>query len=242
MIHLDQLLEADLLPDALIRLGIRRLLAATLRDHTAPGVEAQRAALLRHVADLKARGIAEQTRAANDQHYEVPTRFYQLCLGRHLKYSSGLWREGVTTLDDAEARMLALTCERADLHDGQRILELGCGWGSLTLWMAERFPNSSITAVSNSATQREHIEKQVALRGLDNVTVLTCDVNRLGAGAGEGGGPGAYAELVHEGAERLHSRRKTGQRGNRLAGGQVRIGPEHAAHGAQAHDVLSAEG
>jgi cyclopropane-fatty-acyl-phospholipid synthase len=183
MIHLDHLLEADLLPDALIRLGIRRLLANTLREKSRPGVEDQRAALLDHVADLKRRGIAEQTRAANEQHYEVPTRFYELCLGRNLKYSSGLWSPGVTTLDEAEETMLALTCERADLLDGQRILELGCGWGSLSLYMAGKFPASRITAVSNSRTQKEHIDATAAARGLHNLSVVTSDMNVFDAGA-----------------------------------------------------------
>ena len=183
MIHLDQLLEADLLPDALIRLGIRRLLAGTLREKSQPGVEEQRAALLDHVADLRRRGIAEQTHAANEQHYEVPTRFYELCLGRRLKYSSGLWSEGVTTLDEAEEKMLALTCERAELRDGQRILELGCGWGSLSLWMAEKYPAARITAVSNSRTQKQHIDATAAARGLTNLTVVTSDMNVFDAGA-----------------------------------------------------------
>jgi cyclopropane-fatty-acyl-phospholipid synthase len=182
MIHLDHLLEADLLPDALIRLGIRRLLASTLREKSRPGVEDQRAAVLDHVADLKRRGIAEQTSAANEQHYEVPTRFYELCLGRHLKYSSGLWSPGVTTLDEAEETMLALTCERADLHDGQRILELGCGWGSLSLYMAGKFPTARITAVSNSRTQKEHIDATAAARGLHNLSVVTSDMNVFDAG------------------------------------------------------------
>ena len=182
MIHLDQLLESGALPDALIRVGIRRLLARTLQEKTRPGVEEQRADLLDHVADLKRRGIAEQTRAANEQHYEVPTRFYQLCLGRRLKYSSGLWLPGTTTLDEAEEAMLALTCERAGLSDGQRILELGCGWGSLSLWMAEKYPAARITAVSNSRTQKDHVDAAAAARGLTNLTVITCDMNEFQAG------------------------------------------------------------
>ena len=169
MINPDHLLETNLVPDALIRAGIRRLLASTLREKSHPGVEAQRAALLQYVADLKKRGIAEQTQAANEQHYEVPTRFYQLCLGRRLKYSSGLWDDSVTTLDEAEERMLALTCERAGLANGQQILELGCGWGSLSLWMAEHFPGARITAVSNSRTQKQHIDAMAAARGLTNL-------------------------------------------------------------------------
>lgn len=177
MINPDHLLETNLVPDTLIRAGIRRLLANTLREKSHPGVEAQRAALLQYVADLKKRGIAEQTQAANEQHYEVPTRFYQLCLGRRLKYSSGLWDDSVTTLDEAEERMLALTCERAGLANGQQILELGCGWGSLSLWMAEHFPGARITAVSNSRTQKEHIDAMATARGLTNLEIITQDMN-----------------------------------------------------------------
>ena len=177
MINPDHLLETNLVPDALIRAGIRRLLASTMREKSHPGVEAQRAALLQYVADLKKRGIAEQTQAANEQHYEVPTRFYQLCLGRRLKYSSGLWDDSVTTLDEAEERMLALTCERAGLANGQQILELGCGWGSLSLWMAEHFPGARITAVSNSRTQKQHIDAMAAARGLTNLEIITQDMN-----------------------------------------------------------------
>ena len=177
MINPDHLLETNLVPDTLIRAGIRRLLASTLREKSHPGVEAQRAALLQYVADLKKRGIAEQTQAANEQHYEVPTRFYQLCLGRRLKYSSGLWDDSVTTLDEAEERMLALTCERAGLANGQQILELGCGWGSLSLWMAEHFPGARITAVSNSRTQKQHIDAMAAARGLTNLEIITQDMN-----------------------------------------------------------------
>ena len=177
MINPDHLLETNLVPDTLIRAGIRRLLASTLREKSHPGVEAQRAALLQYVADLKKRGIAEQTQAANEQHYEVPTRFYQLCLGRRLKYSSGLWDDSVTTLDEAEEHMLALTCERAGLANGQQILELGCGWGSLSLWMAEHFPGARITAVSNSRTQKQHIDAMAAARGLTNLEIITQDMN-----------------------------------------------------------------
>ena len=177
MISLDRLLETNLIPDALIRAGIRRLLAGTLREHRRANVEDQRAALLAHIAGLKQSPIAIQTRDANEQHYEVPTRFYQLCLGKRLKYSSGLWTDGVTTLDAAEEKMLALTCERADLADGQRILELGCGWGSLSLWMAEKYPLAQITVVSNSRTQKEHIDAEAVRRGFKNLTVITSDMN-----------------------------------------------------------------
>jgi len=177
MLNLDSLLEKNVVPDALVRVGIRRLLAAKLREEKCDSVEAQKAKLLAHVADLKGSPIAIETRAANEQHYEVPTRFFQLVLGKRLKYSSALWSDDVVTLDEAEEKMLALTCERAELRDGQRILELGCGWGSLSLWMAEKFPNARITGVSNSATQKQFIEAEAARSGVQNLTILTRDMN-----------------------------------------------------------------
>lgn len=177
MISIDSLLEANVVPDPLIRLGIRHLLAETLREKTCANVELQRAALLAHIHGLKSSPIAVQTRDANEQHYEVPTRFYQLCLGRRLKYSSALWTDAGDTLDTAEEKMLALTCERAELADGLRILELGCGWGSLSLWMAEKYPGARITAVSNSRTQKEHIDAEAARRRLGNLTIVTADIN-----------------------------------------------------------------
>ena len=177
MISIDSLLEANVVPDPLIRLGIRHLLAETLREKTCANVELQRAALLAHIHGLKSSPIAVQTRDANEQHYEVPTRFYQLCLGRRLKYSSALWTDAGDTLDTAEEKMLALTCERAEVADGLRILELGCGWGSLSLWMAEKYPGARITAVSNSRTQKEHIDAEAARRRLGNLTIVTADIN-----------------------------------------------------------------
>ena len=177
MSFIDQLLETNALPDFLIRIGIRRLLRQTLAEKLAGDTEARRAALLTHIAGLKKSPIAVQTQAANEQHYEVPTRFYQLSLGKRLKYSSGYWDSGVGTLDQAEERMLGLTCARAQLADGQHILELGCGWGSLSLWMAEHYPNAQITGVSNSRTQKEHIDAEAKRRGLGNLTILTADMN-----------------------------------------------------------------
>jgi cyclopropane-fatty-acyl-phospholipid synthase len=187
---IDTLLEKDLVPDRLVRAGIRRLLAQRIREETLPTPEAQRAALAAYVADLKTRPIAENTAEANEQHYEVPTRFYQLCLGPRLKYSGCHYATGRETLAEAEESMLAIYLERARLADGQRILELGCGWGSLTLFMAERLPNAVITAVSNSATQKEHIDAEAARRGLHNVQIVTCDMNRFDAA------PGRYDRVV----------------------------------------------
>jgi len=168
---IDALLEKNLLPDWLLRPGIRRLLAQRIREETA---RYDRAA---YVADLKTRPLAERTAAANEQHYEVPTRFYQLCLGRRLKYSGCLYATGAETLDRAEEAMLALYAERAQLADGQTILELGCGWGSLCLFNAERFPHSKITAISNSRTQKEYIDAEAQRRGFTNLTIVTRDIN-----------------------------------------------------------------
>jgi cyclopropane-fatty-acyl-phospholipid synthase len=173
------LLERDLLPDWLIRAGIRRLLAQRLRDEDKGGVEAQQQHLMQFVQELRQSPVAIATREANEQHYELPCEFFELVLGRHLKYSSCHYAPGAGSLDEAEADMLTLTCERARLRDGDEILELGCGWGSLTLWMAARFPNSSITAVSNSRTQKLFIDARAAERGLANVEVITRDANVL---------------------------------------------------------------
>ncbi len=176
---LTQWAESGLLPDSALRLGIRRMCAQRLRDELAGSAdeiwERQRSRL----DQLRGSAIAIETDAANRQHYELPPEFFQLCLGKHLKYSSCYWDEATPDLASAEARMLALYGERAELADGQRILELGCGWGSLTLWMAQQYPNARITAVSNSAPQREFIEARCRERALSNVQVITRDVNAL---------------------------------------------------------------
>jgi cyclopropane-fatty-acyl-phospholipid synthase len=176
-ISLDALLEKNLLPDWLIRIGIRRLLRERLREENQRSAEAQQAHLLKLIAGLKQSPIAVETIAANTQHYEVPTRFYQLCLGKRLKYSGALWTAETETLDAAEEKMLELTCERAQVADGQTILELGCGWGSLSLWLAEKFPNARLTGVSNSATQKLHIDAEARKRGLKNLRIITGDMN-----------------------------------------------------------------
>ena len=179
---LDTLLARDVLPDGMLRFGIRRLLRQRLREQRHGSIEARSQARAALLAQLRESPIAIETDAANEQHYEVPTRFFQLCLGKRLKYSSGLWPAGVESLDAAEEAMLALCCERARVADGQRILELGCGWGSLSLWLAEHYPRARITGVSNSATQRLYIEAQCARRGLDNLQIITCDMNRFDTG------------------------------------------------------------
>ncbi|MEO7917427.1 MAG: cyclopropane-fatty-acyl-phospholipid synthase family protein [Dokdonella sp.] len=171
--------ERGWLPDALIRHGIRQQCAQRLRDEKSGSVEQGLERLRERIHELRSSAIAIETDAANAQHYELPPAFFALCLGKRYKYSSCYWDVSTPDLDAAEERMLEIYGQRAELLDGQRILELGCGWGSLTLWMAERYPAARITAVSNSAPQREHIVARCRERGLDNVTVMTADVNEL---------------------------------------------------------------
>ena len=160
------------IPDVLTRLGVGYMVARA-RKKLEEEPEASESAFAREMTEFP---IALHTDAANAQHYEVPAAFFGLVLGPHRKYSSCLYAPG-DTLGDAEARGLAETCVHADLSDGQAVLELGCGWGSLSLWMAEHYPASSITAVSNSASQRAYIEQTAAERGLTNLRVITCDMN-----------------------------------------------------------------
>jgi len=173
------LAERGWLPDSLVRLGIRRLCARRLLDERRGGHAQQSARFARCLDGLRGSPIAIHTEAANAQHYELPPAFFELCLGPRLKYSACYYPRGDETLAAAEEAMLALCAQRAELRDGQDVLELGCGWGSLTLWMAERYPNSRITAVSNSAGQRRYIEALCLARGITNVAVITHDVISL---------------------------------------------------------------
>jgi cyclopropane-fatty-acyl-phospholipid synthase len=165
------------LPDSVIRRGICLLNRQRLWQEQRRSGRDWDAALDRFIADMSQSPIALVPDTVNDQHYEVPTEFFKAVLGRHMKYSSGYWADGADSLDASEAAMLALTCKRADIRNGMRILELGCGWGSLTLWMAHRYPGSEIVAVSNSTTQRRHIEVRAATENLANVKVVTADMN-----------------------------------------------------------------
>ena len=173
----DSLLEKNKVPDFALRLGIRKLLKERLHQEKKETVELQQAHLMKLIAELKESPIAINTAEANEQHYEVPTAFYKFCLGSNLKYSSGYWNEGVLDIDTSENDMLEITCSRAELTDGQDILELGCGWGSLSLYMAKKYPQSSITAVSNSKTQKIYIDEQAQLRGIKNLTIITVNIN-----------------------------------------------------------------
>lgn len=176
------LMERGLLPDFIIRMGIRALLAKRLVE-TSASAEDYHAKLQAFVDELKGMPVAVQTAAANEQHYEVPTEYFLLCLGKRLKYSSCLYPAASSTLEEAEEAMLRLYCERAQLKDGQTVLELGCGWGSLCLYLAERYPRSEITAVSNSKTQKDLIMQRAQDRRLTNLKVITADVVEFDAPA-----------------------------------------------------------
>jgi cyclopropane-fatty-acyl-phospholipid synthase len=167
------MLERLPVPDALMRAGISALVGRTHRMMSAAPPDRDTA----FAAGMGAHPIAEHTAAANEQHYELPPAFFGLVLGPHRKYSSCFYDAATVSLEQAEENALALTCSHADLHDGQNILELGCGWGSLSLWMAARYPGARITAVSNSAAQRYFILDTARARGLKNLSVVTADMN-----------------------------------------------------------------
>ena len=171
--------ERGFLPDWLVRLGIRRLLGARLQAEV-PGNASSRIELLQErIEKLKGSPVAILTEKANEQHYEVPSALYETFLGKRLKYSSCLWSEETNSLDEAEEAMLQLTCERAGIEDGMRILELGCGWGSLSLWIAETYKDCTITAISNSRSQAEYIEGVCDENDIRNLRVMTCNMNDL---------------------------------------------------------------
>ena len=168
------LIQRGWIPDPLLRRGIRRLLETRIReissdpDPTTPLVE-----------QMRQSPLAIETETANEQHYELPPEFFQLVLGSHLKYSCCYWSEGTTSLSDAEALALELTTSRAEIEDGMKVLDLGCGWGSLSLWIAEHFTDCRVTAVSNSAPQGDFIRRRAGSRGLANVEVLTADMSEF---------------------------------------------------------------
>jgi len=176
-----ELMERRLLPDWLVRVGIRRLLRDRLRTEGSDDPYRALRAKMELIDTLRSGPIAIHTDAANEQHYEVPSEFFRHALGPHMKYSCCFWADGAASLGDAEGAALEQVCRRAAIEDGMDILELGCGWGSLTLWMAEAYPQSRITAVSNSAGQRRHIESECRHRGidLDRVKIITADMREF---------------------------------------------------------------
>jgi len=169
--------DSGLVPELVLRASIRAVCALRLREQRSVDP-------LQIVDELKKSDLHVENDAPNTQHYEVPAAFFQRVLGPHLKYSSCYWPSGIRTLGDAEEAMLELTAQRAQLEDGQDVLDLGCGWGSLSLWAAAKYPNSRITAVSNSRTQRTFIEARAAERGLTNIQVITKDIGALDLYAG----------------------------------------------------------
>jgi cyclopropane-fatty-acyl-phospholipid synthase len=174
-----RLVETGVVPDWLIRAGVRIVLALGLRRRHRASLEERETDRRALIAKLRQSPVAVHTDDPNRQHYEVPTGFFRIVLGRWLKYSCCYWPAGVETIDEAEEAMLGLTCERARLEDGMDVLDLGCGWGSLTLWIAERYPNSRVVALSNSRTQRAYIERRCRERGFSNVEVITADANEF---------------------------------------------------------------
>jgi cyclopropane-fatty-acyl-phospholipid synthase len=175
-------IEQGMVPDRVIRAGIRRLLQQRIDELRLDDCELGAAKLTSFISMMDDSLAAPLPEKANEQHYEVPAEFFCEVLGENRKYSSCHWSSADVTLDDAEASALRLTCSRANLEDGLNILELGCGWGSLTLWMGHTYPLSRITAVSNSNAQREYIEAQLEQRGLKNVRVVTADMNDFQTG------------------------------------------------------------
>ncbi|NCU95171.1 MAG: class I SAM-dependent methyltransferase, partial [Betaproteobacteria bacterium] len=173
---LIQMAERGRLPDWLLRIGMRRMMRARLDEPTARWPHLRAAQFRDWLAELRASPIAINTSDANVQHYEVPAEFFHAHLGPRLKYSCCWYETGRETLAEAEEAMLAIYAERAQLKDGMRILDLGCGWGSLSLWLAERYPNSQIVGLSNSHGQREFITARAAERGYDNLTIYTGNV------------------------------------------------------------------
>ena len=174
-----QCVERDMVPDGIVRLGIRGLLRARVAQLHEADIACAAARTQAFVDGMRLAPIAPLPEKANQQHYELPSEFFASVLGDHRKYSCGLWTDRTVTLTQSEAAALAATCERAQLADGQKVLELGCGWGSLSLWMAERFRASRITALSNSRSQHEYIAGQARQRGLTNLRVITGDINEF---------------------------------------------------------------
>jgi cyclopropane fatty-acyl-phospholipid synthase-like methyltransferase len=171
------LVETNLIPEFLLRVGARVQIKRGLRERYADSERhAKKRALIQQLANG---AIAMHADAANEQHYELPPEFFETFLGPHMKYSAGYWPRGIHTLDGAEEAMLRLTVERARVQDGQRILDLGCGWGALSLYIAEHFPNAQIVAVSNSEEQRKHIMKRAVEHGYENIEAHTADINTM---------------------------------------------------------------
>ncbi|KAI9677559.1 MAG: hypothetical protein M1817_006513 [Caeruleum heppii] len=171
----DWILDGGYVPHTIIRMGIRRQLQDRIASIRKTSLEAAYSSKMEYVKSLRSRPIAIETQTANQQHYEVGTGVLSACLGPRMKYSSCLYPNGTETLAQAEVSMLETYVKKAELHDGQSILDLGCGWGSGALYFAELFPRSQVTAFSNSKTQKVYIDEQAVRKGLKNLSVITGD-------------------------------------------------------------------
>ena len=176
---IDFLLSHQMLPDSTIRAAIRKRLKNTLKKQEQANTRLQGQYTEKLIEELKASPLAVSTDKANEQHYEVPAEFYKIVLGPQLKYSSGYWGNSGATLSSSETEMLDLTIERADIAGGANILDLGCGWGSFSLYAAQKFPDKNFTAVSNSNSQREYITRQARLVNIRNLKAITADINNF---------------------------------------------------------------
>ena len=183
------LAEKGIMPDNFIRAGIRKLASGRLNEISANNCEAGSKISADFITAMNQSKIAEVPELANAQHYEIPAEFFFYCLGNNRKYSSCFWMPDTKDLDEAELLALKQTCEHADIQDGQQILELGCGWGSLSLWMATHYPNAQITGVSNSNSQREYITQMAKSLGITNLSIITADMNNFEA-------PSSYDRIV----------------------------------------------
>ncbi len=181
--------ESGFVPDSVIRGGIRRLLDRKLDEIGAGDQEVAARTLQDFVSMMNESPVALVPERANEQHYEVPAGFFEQALGSNRKYSCCYWPADVASLDEAETRALDLTVQRAGIQDGMRVLDLGCGWGSLSLWIAANFPACRVTAVSNSRSQRDYILDQASRRQIENIDVIVADMNNFSA-------PGQYDRVV----------------------------------------------
>ncbi|NRA65408.1 MAG: class I SAM-dependent methyltransferase [Pseudobacteriovorax sp.] len=176
---MEAILSRGMVPEPVVRLGIKRLLKQRIRDESDSDVEVAQNRFNTLIENLKNSPIAIETKEANRQHYELPAQFFELVMGKYLKYSSGYWKEETKSLTEAEEAMLKIYLERADIQSGQKILDLGCGWGSFSLFAAQAYPDSEFTAISNSAIQRRFIEGRISSLGIKNLKVITQDINHL---------------------------------------------------------------
>ena len=180
--RLINLAELGFIPDFLIRYGIYLNCTRRIGNESNFSIEELESRKQDWISHMRGSDIALVPGKANEQHYEVPASFFDIVLGPNLKYSSGYWENDSENLEDSENNMLSITAERSDIENGMTVLDLGCGWGSLSCYLAQRYPNSQITSVSNSKYQKEHILARCDKIGLNNIRVITADMNSFDPG------------------------------------------------------------